>query len=105
MHSLRELYKIGRGPSSSHTMGPERAAHDFLGRCPQAARFRAVLFGSLAHTGKGHLTDVAILSVLGEERTEVVFDKTAKELPHPNTMTFYGLDERGRCSWSAPISR
>lgn len=95
MHSLRELYKIGRGPSSSHTMGPERAAHDFLSRCPQAARFRAVLFGSLAHTGKGHLTDVAILSVLGEERTEVVFDKSAKELPHPNTMTFFGLDERG----------
>ena len=74
MHSLRELYKIGRGPSSSHTMGPERAAHDFLGRCPQAARFRVVLFGSLAHTGKGHLTDIAILSVLGEERTEVIFD-------------------------------
>ena len=96
MHSLRELYKIGRGPSSSHTMGPERAAHDFLGRCPQAARFRAVLFGSLAHTGKGHLTDVAILSVLGEERTEVVFDKSAKALPHPNTMTFYGLDEEGK---------
>lgn len=95
MHSLRELYKIGRGPSSSHTMGPERAAHDFLSRCPQAVRFRAVLFGSLAHTGKGHLTDVAILSVLGEERTEVVFDKSAKELPHPNTMTFFGLDERG----------
>ena len=96
MHSLRELYKIGRGPSSSHTMGPERAAHDFLGRCPQAARFRAVLFGSLAHTGKGHLTDVAILSVLGEERTEVIFDRSPKTLPHPNTMTFYGLDEEGK---------
>ena len=96
MHSLRELYKIGRGPSSSHTMGPERAAHDFLGRCPQAARFRVVLFGSLAHTGKGHLTDIAILSVLGEERTEVIFDKTPKTLPHPNTMTFFGLNEEGK---------
>lgn len=95
MHSLRELYKIGRGPSSSHTMGPERAAHDFLGRCPQAARYRAVLYGSLAHTGKGHLTDVAILSVLGEERTEVVFDRSRRELPHPNTMTFFGYDADG----------
>ena len=96
MHSLRELYKIGRGPSSSHTMGPERAAHDFLGRCPQAARFRVVLYGSLAHTGKGHLTDIAILSVLGEERTEVIFDKSPKTLPHPNTMTFFGLNEEGK---------
>ncbi len=95
MHSLRELYKIGRGPSSSHTMGPERAAHDFLGRCPSAARYRAVLYGSLAHTGKGHLTDVAILSVLGAERTEVIFDKEKKDLPHPNTMTFYAYDGEG----------
>ena len=77
-------------------MGPERAAHDFLGRCPQAAGFRVVLFGSLAHTGKGHLTDIAILSVLGEERTEVIFDKSPKTLPHPNTMTFFGLNEEGK---------
>ena len=95
MHSLRELYKIGRGPSSSHTMGPERAARDFLGRCHSAARYRAVLYGSLAFTGKGHLTDVAILSVLGEERTEVVFDREKKDLPHPNTMTFFAYDGEG----------
>ena len=95
MHSLRELYKIGRGPSSSHTMGPERAARDFELNCPQAARYRAVLYGSLAHTGKGHLTDVAILSVLGEERTEVIFDRAKKELPHPNTMTFTAFDGAG----------
>src|SRR5699024_8324298 len=96
MHSLRELYKIDRGPSSSHTIGPERAAHELLGRCPQAAGFRVVLFGSLAHTGKGHLTDIAILSVLGEERTEVIFDKSPKTLPHPNMMTFFGLNEEGK---------
>ena len=95
MHSLRELYKIGRGPSSSHTMGPERAARDFLGRCPSATRYRAVLYGSLAFTGKGHLTDVAILSVLGEERTEVVFDREKRDLPHPNTMTFFAYDGEG----------
>ena len=95
MHSLRELYKIGRGPSSSHTMGPERAARDFLGRCHSAARYRAVLYGSLAFTGKGHLTDVAILSVLGEERTQVVFDREKKDLPHPNTMTFFAYDGEG----------
>ena len=95
MHSLRELYKIGRGPSSSHTMGPERAARDFQGRCPSAARYSVVLYGSLAHTGRGHLTDVAILSVLGEDRTEVVFDRDVKELPHPNTMTFTAYDGAG----------
>ena len=95
MHSLRELYKIGRGPSSSHTMGPERAARDFQGRCPSAARYSVVLYGSLAHTGRGHLTDVAILSVLGEDRTDVVFDRDVKELPHPNTMTFTAYDGAG----------
>ena len=55
-----------------------------------------MLFGSLAHTGKGHLTDIAILSVLGEERTEVIFDRSPKTLPHPNTMTFFGLNEEGK---------
>lgn len=90
MQSLRELYKIGRGPSSSHTMGPERAAKDFLSRCPEAERYRAVLYGSLARTGKGHLTDEAIADVFqaaGRE-IEIVFDCSVSELEHPNTMEF-----------------
>ena len=68
MRSLKELYQIGRGPSSSHTMGPERAARDFLARYPAAAEYRVVLYGSLARTGRGHLTDRALLGVLPPER-------------------------------------
>ena len=65
MHSLRELYKIGKGPSSSHTMGPNKAARLFAERHNgDSARFEVTLFGSLAATGKGHMTDVAILEVL-----------------------------------------
>lgn len=88
MKSLLSVYRVGRGPSSSHSIGPERAATDFLKRFPDADRFRVVLFGSLALTGKGHLTDEAILSVLKRERCEVVFDKTTRR-EHPNTMDFY----------------
>ena len=94
MQSLFELYKIGRGPSSSHTMGPERAARDFLMRYPDACGYRVVLFGSLARTGKGHLTDKALLCALPAEKTEIVFDRSDRVLAHPNTLTFtaYGRD-------------
>ena len=95
MQSLRELYKIGKGPSSSHTMGPERAAKDFLSRTQGAARYRVVLQGSLARTGRGHLTDRAVLGVLPEGRTEVVFDCEAKELRHPNTLVMTAYDAAG----------
>ena len=57
MKSLRELYRIGQGPSSSHTMGPRRAAEQYAERHPEARQFRVTLYGSLAATGKGHLTD------------------------------------------------
>ena len=60
MKSLRELYKIGRGPSSSHTMGPERACLYFSERTPDADCYKVILYGSLAKTGKGHCTDKAI---------------------------------------------
>lgn len=64
MESLKELYKIGTGPSSSHTMGPKKAAEAFVKRASDADRYKVTLYGSLAATGKGHMTDVAILSVL-----------------------------------------
>ena len=64
MESLKELYKIGNGPSSSHTMGPKKAAERFAERSRDVDSYRVTLYGSLAATGKGHLTDVAILSVL-----------------------------------------
>ena len=62
MESLKELYKIGTGPSSSHTMGPKKAAEAFVKRASDADRYKVTLYGSLAATGKGHMTDVAILS-------------------------------------------
>ncbi len=88
MKSLKELYRIGRGPSSSHTMGPDRAARVFLEEHPEADAFRVTLYGSLAKTGRGHLTDRAILDVLGEERTTLTMNTEKEDLPHPNTMEF-----------------
>ena len=92
MESLKELYKIGNGPSSSHTMGPKKAAERFAERCHDADAYRVTLYGSLAATGKGHLTDAAILSVLASlAPTEIVW-KPEVVLPfHPNGMLFEGL--------------
>ena len=88
MESLRELYRIGRGPSSSHTMGPSHAAALFKKEYPQADRFRATLYGSLAKTGRGHLTDVAIVDAFAPLPAEILWETATPEdsLPHPNTM-------------------
>lgn len=88
MKSIREIYKIGKGPSSSHTMGPERAALRFLKRYPQATSFQVTLYGSLSKTGVGHGTDRVLLNTLGAERTKVVFSRESWEGMHPNTMDF-----------------
>ena len=88
MKSIREIYKIGKGPSSSHTMGPERAALLFLTRYPQATSFRVTLYGSLSKTGVGHGTDRVLLDTLGAERTQIVFSQENWEGMHPNTMDF-----------------
>ena len=88
MRSIREIYKTGKGPSSSHTMGPERAALLFLKRNPQADSFRVTLYGSLSKTGIGHGTDRVLLDTLGADRTKVVFSKESWEGMHPNTMDF-----------------
>lgn len=88
MKSIREIYKIGKGPSSSHTMGPERAAKEFLQRYPQATSFQVTLYGSLSKTGVGHGTDRVLLDTLGRERTKVVFSNQTWEGMHPNTMDF-----------------
>lgn len=74
MKSIRELYTIGRGPSSSHTMGPARAAALFRSEHPEADHFRVVLYGSLALTGRGHLTDQAVREALDPVDAEIVFD-------------------------------
>lgn len=96
MYSLTKIYKIGKGPSSSHTMGPERAAKDFLQKCPSADRYSVTLYGSLALTGKGHLTDEAIKDVFADKNIDVVFDTQTKELPHPNTLAFTAYDLEGK---------
>ncbi len=93
MKSLKELYKIGLGPSSSHTMGPHVAASVFLKENPDADKYIVTLYGSLAATGKGHLTDVAITNVLGKIRTVIFFDNERQDIPHPNTMTFEAKKE------------
>lgn len=86
MNSLRELFKIGRGPSSSHTIGPERACKRLKELYPEADKFKVFLYGSLALTGKGHRTDVVIEQTLAPVETEIVFDVEKTDLPHPNTM-------------------
>lgn len=95
MKSLRELYRIGCGPSSSHTMGPRAAAQRYLQEHPNAKAFRVTLYGSLAATGKGHLTDWAITQVLGEERTEIVWRADIVSPFHPNGMKFEALERAG----------
>ena len=89
MKSLKQLYKIGSGPSSSHTMGPEFACRYFLSLIDDADSYKVVLYGSLALTGKGHQTDVAIKKSMGEHPVEIVFDMDTKDIPHVNTMDFY----------------
>lgn len=92
MKSIQDIYKIGIGPSSSHTMGPQKAAHIFNGRHPEAASFEVTLYGSLAATGKGHMTDWAILNAM-QAPTEIVW-KPDVILPfHPNGMLFRAFDE------------
>ena len=86
MQSLRELYKIGRGPSSSHTMGPERAMNIMRTRYPEADAYRVVLYGSLALTGKGHGTDRIIQEVIAPLPCEIEFDHDTHCDVHPNTM-------------------
>ncbi len=83
MKSLRELYRIGKGPSSSHTIGPERACEQFKNSYPNADAYEVVLYGSLAKTGTGHGTDAVIKSVL--ENVSIRFD-TETITSHPNTM-------------------
>ena len=86
MKTIKSVYKIGNGPSSSHTVGPFHAAQIFGARYPDADRYRVTLFGSLAFTGEGHGTGKAIVS--GLPGSEVVFNREKTDLPHPNTMLF-----------------
>lgn len=103
MKSIRELYRIGTGPSSSHTMGPRNAATTFGNAHKDAASFRVTLYGSLAATGKGHLTDVAVLDSLTPIAPVDLIWKPDVFLPfHPNGMLYEALDAEGNVtdSWT-----
>ena len=100
MESIRNIYKIGLGPSSSHTMGPKLAAEEFLVGHPQADAFRVTLYGSLAATGKGHLTDAAILKTLYPYPVELFWEPGTFLPFHPNVMKFEAIDETGNITGS-----
>ena len=87
MKTIKEIFRIGIGPSSSHTMGPRKAAELYFERFPDAEGYRVTLYGSLSAPGKGHMTDRAVLDVLTEEKTEIVWSKEFLDF-HPNGIMF-----------------
>lgn len=94
MESIRKVYKIGHGPSSSHTMGPRRAVQIYKEKHPSTS-YQTTLYGSLAATGKGHLTDVAIIQEFAPATVEIIW-KPETVLPfHPNGMKIEGINDRG----------
>jgi len=95
MHSLTKLYRVGPGPSSSHTMGPTRAAQRFKARNPDCKYFEVTLYGSLALTGRGHLTDKAIINTLKPAETKINWDYVKVWERHTNAMKFQALDAPG----------
>lgn len=94
MQSITQLYNIGMGPSSSHTMGPRKAAEQFAAAHPQAASFRVTLYGSLAATGKGHLTDFAVKEGFEPRPVTILWDPTFLR-KHPNALLLQALDKAG----------
>ena len=97
LQSIFDVYAIGAGPSSTHSMGPERAARLFVSSlAAKPARIRVTLYGSLAATGRGHWTDRTLIRALDPLRVEVVFDTRTGNLPHPNTLKFEACDAAGK---------
>ena len=89
MKSIKDIYVIGKGPSSSHTMGPQKAASIYAREHPRAHSFEVTLYGSLAATGKGHMTDVAITETLSKVAPVEIIWQPSVFLPfHPNGMKF-----------------
>lgn len=95
MESLTHLYKIGMGPSSSHTMGPHKAAQQFAANYPQAASFKVTLYGTLAATGKGHLTDFTLKEALDPRAVQIEWQPTVFLPKHPNALKLEALDKAG----------
>jgi L-serine dehydratase len=95
MESIREIYKIGYGPSSSHTMGPRKAAEQFKAKHPVMPKARVTLYGSLAATGKGHMTDKAIAEGLSPVPVEIEWKPDVFLPEHPNGIKLEALDLEG----------
>lgn len=96
VESIFETFKTGAGPSSSHSIGPQRAARLFLAQLNRTpARVRVTLMGSLAETGRGHLTDRTVKAALGKLPCDIVWDTTSPTPRHPNTMKFEAFDAGG----------
>lgn len=95
MESIKEIFKIGKGPSSSHTMGPRKAAQLFKEKNKDAASFGVTLYGSLAATGKGHLTDVAILEIFGEDKCKINWREDVVLPQHTNGLFFEAYNATG----------
>ena len=93
MKSIRDIYKIGYGPSSSHTMAPQKAASMFRDRNPEASSFKVTLYGSLAATGEGHLTDVAIINTLSPTPAEIIWQPDVVLDFHTNGMKFEAVKD------------
>ncbi len=102
MDSIKHIYKIGKGPSSSHTIGPTKASAIFAEKYPDAASYRVTLYGSLAATGKGHMTDKAIKATLLPKETEIVWRADIVPDFHTNGMLFEAMDDTGSAvgSWT-----
>lgn len=103
MESIRNIYRIGYGPSSSHTMGPRKAAETFLGRFNEASHYQVTLYGSLAATGKGHLTDKAINEVFIGRKLQIIWEPNIFLPRHPNALKFEAFDEKSTLlgDWTA----
>ncbi len=93
MESIRKIYKTGLGPSSSHTMGPRFAAEKFREKNEPATLIRITLYGSLAATGKGHLTDKVLRESFPEDKVKIIWEKDTVLPQHPNGMKFEALDD------------
>ena len=100
--TIKSIFKIGNGPSSSHTMGPKIAATQFKERNPGTHTFRVTLYGSLAATGKGHLTDVAITDALKPQPVEFTWLPEIVLPRHTNGMKFEAVSANGqiRDTWT-----
>ncbi|WP_159518878.1 L-serine ammonia-lyase [Sunxiuqinia indica] len=96
MHSIQDIYRIGYGPSSSHTMGPRKAAEKFLSTNKTAKHFKCTLYGSLAATGKGHLTDFVVDEVFKQYPLEIIWKPDVFLPVHPNALSLEAYSEDGK---------